>query len=89
MNLRNNINDICDIAGKEFENDSEYLKTFAMIATLSYDIYVKKQIIEHLLDSICDDELSKQEIKELKEKAKQKEREAKELAKQHKHSDNK
>lgn len=88
VNLHRNINEICDIADDEFAEDSEYLKTFALIATLSYDIYVKKQIVEHLLDSISDDELSKQEIKELKEKAKQKEREARELAKQKKHGDN-
>jgi hypothetical protein len=63
--------------------DSEYLKTFAMIAMLSYDIYAKKQLIERLIDSVKDDEISKEKLKEAKENAKRKEKSAREMARQH------
>ena len=50
---------MCELAAKEFTEDSEYLKTFAMIAMLSYDIYTKKQLIERLIDSIIEKENDK------------------------------
>ena len=83
VRLKDNINDVCDIADHEFPEDSEYLKTFAMIAMLSYDIYAKKQLIERLIDSVKDDEISKEKLKEAKENAKRKEKSAKEMARQH------
>ncbi|MDD3218479.1 MAG: DUF1836 domain-containing protein [Lachnospiraceae bacterium] len=36
----------------EPEEEQEFLKTFSFICTLSFDVYVKKQIIEHLIDSM-------------------------------------
>lgn len=34
------------------EEDKEYLKLFAFICNLSFDVYVKKQIIEKLIDEL-------------------------------------
>lgn len=43
-------------AQKLFENvpeeDQEYLRTFAFICGLSFDVYVKKQLIENLIDEL-------------------------------------
>lgn len=82
IKLKENIFEVCKLAEDEFPEDSEYLKTFAMIALLSYDIYTKKQLIERLLDSIADTVPTKAELKEAKELSKQKKKEAKELSKQ-------
>lgn len=79
--LKNGIDEVCTIAEKQFSNESDYLKTFAMISMLSYDIYTKKQVIERLIDSITPEAPTKAELKEAKELAKQKEREAKERGK--------
>ena len=32
------------------EEDAEFLHTFAMICLLSFDVYIKKQLIEKLID---------------------------------------
>ena len=82
VKLKENIYEVCEIAEREFPEDSDYLKTFAMIALLSYDIYTKKQLIERLLDSIADTVPTKAELKEAKELSRQKEKEAKKLSKQ-------
>lgn len=34
------------------EEDQEYLRTFAFICGLSFDVYVKKQLIENLIDEL-------------------------------------
>lgn len=36
------------------DEDREYLQLFSLICSLSFDVYVKKQIIEKLIDSIPD-----------------------------------
>lgn len=66
--LQENINEICDIADSEFKEDSEYLKAFALVSMLSYDIYAKKQLIEHLLDSVTTESSDNNSYKELKAK---------------------
>lgn len=43
------------LASQTFENveqDQEFLKTFSFICLLSFDVYVKKHIIEHLIDQL-------------------------------------
>lgn len=35
--------------------DKEYLDVFSFICLLSFDVYVKKQLIEHLIDEFLDD----------------------------------
>ena len=37
---------------KRNEQDREFLQLFSFICTLSFDVYVKKQIIEKLIDSL-------------------------------------
>ena len=37
------------------EEDQEYLHYFSFICSLSFDVYVKKQIIEHLVDLLPED----------------------------------
>ncbi len=66
VKLKDNIDEICKIADNEFRDDSEYLKTFALVAMLSYDIYSKKQLIEHLIDSITPEAPNKESHKEKK-----------------------
>lgn len=36
----------------EEENDRKFLQTLSFISMLSFDVYVKKQIIEHLIDEM-------------------------------------
>lgn len=87
-NAKNDIENKIEISSKAFENvaekDSDYLKLFSFISLLSLDIYVKKQILESLIDTL-DEPLSKEEkekaikkAKEDKEKALKKEKEDKE-----------
>lgn len=75
--LQENIDEICDIADSEFKEDSEYLKAFALVSMLSYDIYAKKQLIEHLLDSITTESSDNNSYKELKAKKKKPDKQAK------------
>lgn len=54
--LQDNIRELYDMADKSYEDfdeeDREYLKRFAFICNLSFDVYVKKQIIEKLIDQL-------------------------------------
>lgn len=38
------------------EDDVEYLRLFAWICGLSFDVYLKKQIIEHIIDDLREEE---------------------------------
>lgn len=52
--LQDNIKELYEAAEHSYEEfdeeDREYLKTFAFICNLSFDVYIKKQIIEKLID---------------------------------------
>ena len=71
IRIRDNIEEVCKIAEQQFGESDDYLKTFAMIIMLSYDIYAKKQLIERLIDSVKPPVPSKAELKEAKQKEKQ------------------
>ena len=75
--LKENIDEICDIADSEFKEASEYLKAFALVSMLSYDIYAKKQLIEHLLDSVTTESSDNSASKEPKTKKKKPDKQAK------------
>ena len=45
------------------EDDRDYLQTFAFICLLSIDVYVKKQLIEHLADEISEEHTPKKNKK--------------------------
>ncbi len=77
IHIRESMQEVCKIAEEQFEESDDYLKTFAMITMLSYDIYAKKQLIERLIDSMQPPQPTKAERKEAKELAKQKEKQAK------------
>lgn len=77
VKIRGNIDEVCQIAEEQFSDSDDYVKTFAMITMLSYDIYAKKQLIERLIDSMQPPVPTKAERKEAKELAKQKEKQAK------------
>lgn len=77
IRVRKSIEEVYEIADSRFGEDEDYLKIFAMITMLSYDIYAKKQLIEKLIDSIQPSPTTKAELKEAKELAKQKEKELK------------
>lgn len=72
IKVRESIQEVYQIADTQFESSDEYLKTYAMITMLSYDIYAKKQLVEKLIDSLHEEPISKAELKEAKERAKQK-----------------
>jgi hypothetical protein len=48
-----------ELAGKSFKNVSEgerdYLQLFSFICMLSFDVYVKKQMIEQIIDEMRED----------------------------------
>ena len=54
--LKESIRDMYETAEKAYEDapeeDREYLKLFAFICNLSFDVYIKKQIIEKLIDQL-------------------------------------
>lgn len=79
VKVRESIQEVYQIADTQFEASDDYLKTYAMITMLSYDIYAKKQLVEKLIDSLQEKPVSKAELKEAKERAKQKEK----IEKQH------
>ncbi len=74
VRVRESIQEIYDFAEQQFGENDDYLKTFAMITMLSYDIYTKKQLVERLIDSLHPQSPTKAELKEAKEMAKQKDR---------------
>ena len=45
------------------EKDQEFLKTFSFICLLSFDVYVKKQLIESLIDDLNPDTKEKKKNK--------------------------
>lgn len=51
------------------EEDKEFLKTFSFICQLSFDVYVKKMLIEHLIDDMRPEEPSSKHRKEKVSKA--------------------
>ena len=77
IHVRKSIEEVYQIANCQFEENEDYLKTFAMITMLSYDIYAKKQHVEKLIDSLQPSPSTKAELKEAKELAKQKEKKEK------------
>ncbi|MGN0436936.1 MAG: DUF1836 domain-containing protein [Lachnospiraceae bacterium] len=84
IKVRESIQEVYEIAENNFPIDDDYLKTFAMITMLSYDIYEKKQIIERLVDSLRENytvEDTALEERLAKEQQKQKDKVAKEIAK--------
>lgn len=74
IKVRESIHEIYEIADCKFNQSDDYLKTFAMITMLSYDIYAKKQLVEKLIDSLHPEPATKTELKEAKELARQKEK---------------
>lgn len=84
VRIRESVQDIYAIAEKQSPLSDDYLKTFAMIIMLSYDIYAKKQLVEKLIDSLPKEPTTKAAQKEAKEQSKQKEKEEKRRAKEEK-----
>lgn len=84
IKVRESIQEVYQIADTQFESSDEYLKTYATITMLSYDIYAKKQLVEKLIDSLHEEPVSKAELKEAKERAKQKEKAEKQREKNEK-----
>lgn len=50
------------------EEDQEFLKQFSFICLLSFDVYVKKMLIEHIIDEMRPEDLSSGKKKTHKEK---------------------
>ena len=77
----------CDV---ENEEEQDFLQLFMLVCLLSIDVYMKKNIIESLIDDYTakkassDKPKTKEEIKEEKREAKEEAKEAKRAAKQKK-----
>ena len=52
--LNDNLCTALDAFADVDEDDRDYLQTFSFICLLSIDVYVKKQLIEHLADEIAE-----------------------------------
>ena len=52
--LNDNLSTALDAFADVDEDDRDYLQTFALICLPSIDVYVKKQLIEHLADEIAE-----------------------------------
>lgn len=63
---------------EEEGEDAEYLRLFAYICYLSYDVFVKKMLIERLLDEVSERRQNREEALK-KEKSEQQKREKEEL----------
>lgn len=68
VKVKESIADIYETAESNMQEQNDYLKTFAMIAMLSYDIYAKKQLIEKLIDTFPVVSDKKTDTKEAKNK---------------------
>ena len=68
--LQENICELYELAENSYEDypeeNKEFLKQFAFICNLSFDVYVKKQIIEKMIDELPHPDNKKK--KEKKEK---------------------
>ena len=62
------------------EKEQEFLKTFSFICMLSFDVYVKKLLIEKMIDEIAEKQPSKKNAKGAAKTKTSKERMAKEVA---------
>lgn len=74
--LEEDLRDTFQVAGQTFQaepdEDAEYLRLFAYICYLSYDVFVKKMLIERLLDEVNEQQLSKEENSKREKEAQQK-----------------
>lgn len=70
VKIRTSVQEIYNMADTQFAQNDDYLKTFAMIIMLSYDIYAKKQLVEKLIDSLPSKPATKAELKEARQKEK-------------------
>ena len=73
------------------EEDAEYLRLFAYICFLSYDVFVKKMLIEKLLDEVSEkrqnrEEVLKKEREEQQRREKEEQKREKEVQKREKKS---
>ena len=79
--LEMDLKDMYQVAQQTFpdanEEDAEYLRLFAYICFLSYDVFVKKMLIERLLDEVSE-KRQNQEAEQKKEKEEQQKREKEE-----------
>lgn len=50
------------------EEDRKFLRTFSFICLLSFDVYIKKMLIEHLIDDMRPEEEGKKHHKDKKQK---------------------
>ncbi|MCI8668562.1 MAG: DUF1836 domain-containing protein [Lachnospiraceae bacterium] len=57
------------------EKDKDFLQLFSLIVSLSFDVYVKKQMIETIVDSLSSEQQSSPLHEKNKEKSKEKSRE--------------
>ena len=65
------------------EEDAEYLRLFSYICYLSYDVFVKKMLIERLLDEVSEKKQSQAEAqKREKEEAQKREKEQQKIEKE-------
>ena len=76
-NILENIDATHNLSKSLFEDytgsDREYLDTFAFMALLSYDIYLKKKLMEKLIDSWAENDSPEESKKEAKKKEPKKE----------------
>ncbi|MBR4965497.1 MAG: DUF1836 domain-containing protein [Lachnospiraceae bacterium] len=66
--LRDSFQNVSDVFGDIPEEEAEYLRLFTYICFLSYDVFVKKMLIEQLIDELSE----KQKERETEEKKKEK-----------------
>lgn len=59
----------CDAFSQAEETEKEFLRQFAFICMLSFDVYVKKQVIENLIDQMPKPENPKDSKKDGKKKS--------------------
>lgn len=72
-----NVDSMHNLSKSLFEDysgdDREYLDNFAFLALLSYDIYIKKKLMEHIIDSYSEEQKAQVAEKEARAKEAKKE----------------
>ncbi|MBD5134781.1 MAG: DUF1836 domain-containing protein [Lachnospiraceae bacterium] len=62
VKLKSDLKDKLELSATTFmdcpENEKKFLQLFSMICALSYDVYVKKQLIENIIDAIAEEKNS-------------------------------
>ncbi len=71
FNVERSVLKTYDLSEKDFPGSEDaYLKNLTFLSLLGYDIFMKKKLMEHIIDDMAEEQRIKEEIKEAKKEPK-------------------